>query len=413
VFLIDRAARGAGDTRFLASMFDPLALMLSWWVNRKDSAGDGIFGGGFLGLDNIGLFDRDRPLPTGGQLEQSDGTGWMAMFQLNMMAIALELAATDARYIPYVKRFGQHFAMVTSVLQRTGAGGEGLWSDPDGFYFDVIRHEGIRLPLKIFSMVGLVPLFASTVVEDDDVRGRLPEFARSVEHILDARDDLRRLFPTWVTPGANQTRLLSPLSRERLVAVLERVLDEAQFLSPYGIRSLSRAHDADPYRFEVSGQAHEVRYLPGESDNRMFGGNSNWRGPIWLPMNFLLVQSLATLDRYYGDSLTVECPSGSGCWMTLAEVAGEIAERLTRLFVRDAHGRRAVLGGNDHMQRDAHWRDYVPFHEFFHGDNGAGCGASHQTGWTALVALLLQHGGALAFDAPQSTEAAAAAREVA
>jgi hypothetical protein len=413
VYLLDRAARAEcrGDTAFLASAFDALVLMLGWWANRKDSEGAGIFGGGFLGLDNIGVFDRDRPLPTGGQLEQSDGTGWMAMFQLNMMAIALELGQVDARYLPFVHRIGQHFAMVTTVLQRTGAGGGGLWDEIDRFYFDVIRHDGVRLPLRIFSMVGLVPLFASMIVEET-TRSRLPALGRTVEEVLENRHDLRQLFPSWITPGSGGTRLLSALSRERLVAVLERVLDEDQFLSDFGVRSLSRAHAAHPYRFAIGGETCEVRYVPGESDSRMFGGNSNWRGPIWLPMNFLLVQSLATLGRYYGDSLTVECPRRSGRRLTLDEVADEIARRVTRLVVRDpaSGGRRAVLGGNDDMQRDPHWRDCLPFHEFFHGDTGAGLGASHQTGWTALVALLLQYRGALAFDAPARAALAAADR---
>ncbi|HJZ73605.1 MAG TPA: hypothetical protein VKE51_17815 [Vicinamibacterales bacterium] len=408
VYLLDRAQHdGEGDTDFLATAFDALALMLGWWVNRKDSEGAGIFGGGFLGLDNIGVFDRNRPLPTGGRLEQSDGTGWMAMFQLNMMSIALELGQVDRRYLPFVHRFGQHFAMVTNVLQRTGAGGGGLWSDDDCFYFDVIRHDSARQPLRIFSMAGLVPLFASMAI-DTSLRERLPQFAPSVEDVLHSRQDLCRLFPSWVVPAPDGTRLLSVLSRERLASVLERVLDESQFLSEYGIRSLSRAHLAEPYRFDAGGEDCEVRYVPGESDGRMFGGNSNWRGPIWFPMNFLLIQSIATFSRYYGDSFTVECPTGSGRHMTLAEVADELATRATQLLVRDGAGRRAVLGGNEYMQRDPHWRDCVPFHEFFHGDTGAGLGASHQTGWTALVALLLQYRGALAFDALPAAELLAA-----
>ena len=408
VYVLDREQHGGeGDTDFLATTFDALTLMLGWWVNRKDSEGAGIFGGGFLGLDNIGVFDRDRPLPTGGRLEQSDGTGWMAMFQLNMIAIAFELAQTDARYLQFVRRFGQHFAMVANVLQNTGAGGGGLWSDEDRFYFDVIRSETGRLPLKIFSMAGLVPLFASMVV-DAPVLDRQPLFERTVDATLDSRRDLRRLFPSWTVRGADGTRLLSVLSRERLAAVLERVLDEGQFLSDYGVRSLSRAHLDNPYRFTVGGDEYEVRYRPGQSNNRMFGGNSNWRGPIWFPMNFLLIQSIATLGRYYGDSFTVEYPTGSGHRVTLDIVADDLARRLTRLFLRDEDGRRAVLGGNEQMQVDPDWRDYVPFYEFFHGDNGEGLGASHQTGWTALVALLIQYRGAIAFDAPADTTLVAA-----
>ena len=402
VYQLDRAQRGAGDLRFLASAFDSLALMLAWWVNRKDSEGRGIFGGGFLGLDNIGLFDRDRPLPTGGSLEQSDGTGWMAMFQLNMTAIALELSQADARYVPFVHRFGQHFAIVANVLQRTGAGGGGLWDDDEQFYFDVIRHEEGRLPLKVYSMVGLVPLFA-TMVLDRATHARMPLLMRSIDQVLESRPDLRVLFPSWVETGRDGTRLLSVVNGRRLAQILERVLDEAQFLSDYGVRSLSQRHRDQPYEFAASGERYEVTYLPGVSDNRVFGGNSNWRGPIWFPMNFLLIQAIATFARYYDESYTIECPAGSGRRLTLAQVADELAHRLTRLLVRDREtgGRRAVFGDNEHFQHDPHWRDYVPFHEFFHGDTGAGLGASHQTGWTALVAMLLQYRGDLCFGVAQ------------
>jgi len=406
VYHLDRVVHsGHGDRQFLAVAFDALVLMLGWWVNRKDSDGRGIFGGGFLGLDNIGIFERDRPLPTGGELEQSDGTGWMAMFQLNMAAIALELARQDDRYVPFVHRFGQHFAIVAHVLQSSGAGGMGLWDEEDQFYFDVIRHGDERLPLKVYSMVGLVPLFAVTVV-DSATLDELPAVTETIQLVLDARADLRRMVPGWIEPGTAGTRLLSVVDRDRLAAVLRRVLDEAEFLSEYGVRSLSRRHHDEPYVFGVSGREYEVRYLPGVSDNRIFGGNSNWRGPIWFPMNFLLIQAVARFARYYDDTFTLEFPTGSNRQLTLGDIAEELAQRLTRIFVRTdscegKSGRRAVFGDTEPFQNDSHWRDYVPFHEFFHAETGAGLGASHQTGWTSLVALLLQYGGKLCFDHSQ------------
>jgi hypothetical protein len=399
VYQLDCAARcGRGDRRFLAAVFDALVLMLGWWVNRKDSAGNGIFGGGFLGLDNIGLFDRDRPLPTGGALEQSDGTGWMAMFELDMAALAFELARDDARYVPFVHRLGQHFAIVAHVLQRTGAGGIGLWDEHGEFYFDVIRYGDERLPLKIYSVAGLVPLFAAAVI-DSATLSAVPAVPQTIQHILDRRADVRLMVPGWVEPGKNGMRLLSVVDRDRLAAMLKRVLAETEFLSDYGVRSLSRTHFEQPYGFTVGGTQYEVRYLPGDSDNRMFGGNSNWRGPIWFPMNYLLIQAIARFACYYDDSFTLECPTGSGRQLTLGEIADELSRRLTRIFVRDEFsGRRAVFGDNQYFQEDPHWRDCVPFHEFFHGETGAGLGASHQTGWTALVALLLQYRGKLCFD---------------
>ncbi len=405
IYQIDRLQTGKGDLTFLKAMFEPLVFMLSWWLNRKDSEGKGIFSGGFLGLDNIGVFDRDRPLPTGGSLEQGDATGWMAMFQLNMADIAFELALHDPRYVPMVHRFGQDFVIVANVLQRTAAGGVGLWNAEDHFYFDVIRHDAERVPLKIYSMVGLVPLFAASVMEPAAL-ARLPIIERTVDGVLKSRTFLKGILPSYVEPGREGRRLLSVVDRGGLVEILRRVLDETQFLSDFGIRSLSRVHAERPYGFGVGGQQYEIAYLPGESDNRVFGGNSNWRGPIWFPMNFLLIQAIAAFARYYDDSFIVECPTGSGQWMTLVEVADELARRLTRIFVRDdaTGGRRAVFGANEHFQQDPHWRDYVPFHEFFHGETGAGLGASHQTGWTALVALLLQHRGDLYFDRLRSPE---------
>jgi len=284
------------------------------------------------------------------------------------------------------------------VLQRTGAGGMGLWDQDDQFYFDVIRYDDQRLPLKVYSMVGLVPLFAAAVI-DGGTLGEVPAVTQTIQQVLDARADIRTMVPGWIEPGKGGTRLLSIVDRERLTTMLARVLDETQFLSDYGVRSLSRRHHGEPYQFDVAGTQHEVRYLPGLSDNRMFGGNSNWRGPIWFPMNFLLIQAIARFARYYDDSFTVECPAGSNRHLTLGEIADELARRLTRIFVREeATGRRAVFGDNEYFQNDVHWRDSVPFHEFFHGETGAGLGASHQTGWTSLVALLLQYRGQLCFD---------------
>ncbi len=373
-------------------------MMLAWWLNRKDSEGKGIFGGGFLGLDNIGVFDRDRPLPTGGSLEQGDATGWMAMFQLNMVEIAFELALNDPRYTPMVHRFGQDFVIAANVLQRTGTGGTGLWNDEERFYFDVIRHETERFPVKIYSMVGLVPLFAATIKEPADL-AKLPFVTRTVDFILNSREFLKAIVPSYIEPGREGRRMLSVVNREGLVEILRRVLDETQFLSDYGVRSLSRQHGDQPYSFDVGGEHYEISYRPGVSDNRIFGGNSNWRGPVWFPMNFLLIQAIATFARYYDESFTVECPTGSGRYLTLPQIADQLAERLSRIFVRDESkgGRRAVFGSNDYFQQDPEWRDYVPFHEFFHGETGEGLGASHQTGWTALVALTLQFGGNLSF----------------
>jgi hypothetical protein len=397
IYQLDRKQRDTADIDFLKAMFDPLVMMLTWWLNRKDREGRGIFGGGFLGLDNIGVFDRDQPLPAGGSLEQGDATGWMAMFQLNMAAIAFELAMHDPHYEPMVHRFGQDFVIVANVLQSAGGSGVGLWNGEHGFFFDVIRHDSERVPLETYSMVGLVPLFAATVV-DAATLAKLPVVMQTVGNVLNRREFINSVLPSFVEPGHNGARLLSLVDRDRLAAILQRVLDEEQFLSEYGVRSLSRTHGQHPYTFSLGGQLHEVSYLPGVSNNRMFGGNSNWRGPIWVPMNFLLIQALATSARYYGDSFTVECPTGSGRFLTLAQVADELAARLTRLFVRDDSGRRAVFGENEFFQHDPHWHDNVPFHEYFHGDTGEGLGAGHQTGWTALVALLIQHGGHLCFE---------------
>jgi hypothetical protein len=405
IYQLDRIQSGRDDIGFLQSMFHPLLMTLGWWLNRKDSEGKGLFGGGFLGLDNIGVFDRDRPLPTGGSLEQGDATGWMAMFLLNMVDIAFELAIDDPRYVPMVHRLGQDFVIVAGVLHRSAAGGIGLWNEEHRFYFDVVRHDSARFPLTIYSMVGLVPLFAAGVREADSF-DRLPTVKRTVQEILDRREFLKTLIPAYVEPGQDGVRMLAAVNRDSLADILRRVLDEAQFLSAYGVRSLSRDHESRPYRFAIAGHEYEVAYSPGVSDNRIYGGNSNWRGPIWFPMNFLLIQAISTFARYYGSGFTIECPTGSGQSLTLAQIADELAARLVRIFLRSAEDdRRPVLGDNELFQHDPHWRDYVPFHEFFHGETGAGLGASHQTGWTALVALVLQHRGRLCFDRLRPTAA--------
>ena len=398
IYHLERLQTGKGDIGFLQAMFAPMVLMLGWWLNRKDSEGKGIFGGGFLGLDNIGVFERDRPLPTGGSLEQGDATGWMAMFQLNMVEIAFELALHDDRYMTMVHRFGQDFVIAANVLQRTGLGGVGLWNEEERFYFDVIRHDTERLPLKIYSVVGLVPLFATGIKEPAEL-AKLPVVTRAIDFILNSREFLKAILPSYVQPGRQGRRMLSCVDRDGLVEILGRVLDETQFLSDYGVRSLSRRHAQEPFGFDVGGEHHEVAYRPGLSDNRIFGGNSNWRGPVWFPMNFLLLQAIATFALYYDETFTIECPTGSGRYLTLEQIASELASRLSRIFLRDEsnEGRRAVFGGNDYFQHDPQWRDHVPFYEFFHGETGEGLGASHQTGWTALVALTLQYGGNLNF----------------
>jgi len=399
VYQLERSLRGKGDIDFLESMFDGLVMMLSWWLNRKDSEGNGIFAGGFLGLDNIGIFDRDQPLPTGGKLEQSDATGWMAMFQLHMLEIALELSLGNPNHIPAAFRFGQHFTIIANALE-TGADGHGLWNPEEGFYCDVIRLDHWRKqPLKIFSIVGLVPLFAGIAIEKKKL-ARLPGFTRFVDEAIERRPFVRQILNSWMEPGTDEYKLLTLVFGERLKLLFQRLFDENQFLSEYGIRSLSRWHLDNPYHFAAGECNYEIKYLPGVSDNRVFGGNSNWRGPIWFPINFLFIQSINTFARYYGETVTVEFPTGSGDYRTLADVGDDLARRLAHIFLRDKTrcGWRAVWGTNEFFQQDPHWRDYIPFHEFFHGDNGAGLGASHQTGWTALIAVLLQYGGALHFE---------------
>jgi hypothetical protein len=383
------ARRGERDRLFLDRAFHKLTLNFTWWVNREDEEGRNLFRGGFLGLDNVGVFDRSRPLPAGGHLEQADGTAWMAFYCSTMLAMALELAKEDPAYEDMASKFFEHFVMIADAMNHLG--GSGLWDEEDGFYYDEIHAHGGQLPLRVRSAVGLVPLFAAEVLEDD-VIGRLPGFRRRMEWFLLNRSDLAGQI-TYMSrsqrPGHGH-RLLAIPSRDRLVRVLRYLLDEGEFLSPHGIRSLSKWHEAHPYVFTAFGGDHVVAYTPGEGTTRMFGGNSNWRGPVWFPMNYLLVEALERYHHFYGDEFRVECPTGSGRLLTLREVADEIARRLTQLFLPDADGRRPCHGDDPRFRSDPAWRDLVLFYEYFDGETGRGLGASHQTGWTALVLRLLE-----------------------
>jgi hypothetical protein len=396
VFQIDRKQRrkawrdDPGDLAFLERVFHKLMLNFTWWVNRKDAAGRNIFQGGFLGLDNIGVFDRSAPLPTGGYINQSDGTSWMAMYSLNLMRIALELALHNHVYEDIATKFFEHFLCIAEAMTNIGGHGIGLWDDDDGFYYDVLNlPSGQTMPLKVRSMVGLIPLFAVETLEPCLLQ-KVPEFRARLEWYLAYRPDLARLVSRWFEPGQGERRLLSLLRGSRMKKLLRRMLDEAEFLSDYGVRALSHHHQDHPYRFVWDGHEMTVEYQPAESKSGLFGGNSNWRGPLWFPVNFLIVESLQKFHHYYGDDFKVECPTGSGHFATINEVADELSRRLSRLFLRDANGRRPVFGDNQRFQTDRDFRDYILFHEYFHGDNGRGLGASHQTGWTGLVAKLLQ-----------------------
>jgi hypothetical protein len=390
VYKLEKKRRGKGDLRFLESIFHKLLLNFTWWVNRKDSEGRNVFQGGFLGLDNIGVFDRSAPLPTGGHIEQSDGTSWMGMYCLNMLAIALELAESNPAYDGMASKFFEHFVHICRAMNNIGEEGIELWEPRDGFYYDVLHlPDGRHFPLKVRSMVGLIPLFACETL-DSEVVDKLSGFKRRMQWFMENRPDLANNIETETTPDLRVRRFLSLVNRHRLKSVLRYMLDENEFLSPYGIRALSRVHRDQPYKLAVNGMEHRVNYEPAESTTGLFGGNSNWRGPIWFPVNFLLIESLQKFHYYLGDGFKVECPTGSGRMMNLWEVAGEISTRLMSIFARGPDGRRPVFGGTEKFQNDPHWRDLIPFHEYFHGDNGAGIGASHQTGWTALVAKLIQ-----------------------
>jgi hypothetical protein len=386
----EQALRGEIDLDFLRSAFNKLLLNFTWWVNRKDRFGKNVFEGGFLGLDNIGVFDRSAPLPTGGHLEQADGTAWMALFSQNMMELAVELAAHDRTYEDMVVKFGEHFAYIAAAMNRPGQ--DGMWDEEDGFYYDLLRlPDGSATRLRVRSMVGLLPLCASTVIEAWQ-RERIPRAAARLQRRLRQMPELlESIHPTGPGHlGVAERGMLALINQERLRRILSKMIDENEFLSPHGIRSLSKFHEQHPYVFRVRGQEYRVDYLPAESNTGMFGGNSNWRGPIWMPVNVLLIRALLSFYGYYGDNFKIECPTGSGKMMNLFEVSKEIANRLTRIFLRNELGRRPVYGGTEKFQTDRHWRDYILFYEYFHGDSGAGLGASHQTGWTGVVAKLIQ-----------------------
>ena len=390
VYQIEEKRRGAGDRKFLARVFQKLLLNFTWWVNRKDAEGMNVFQGGFLGLDNIGVFDRNDKLPTGGHLSQSDGTAWMAMYCLNMMAIALELAEEDDSYEDVASKFWEHFLYISNAMNNRGQHNLSLWDEDDGFYYDVLHlHEAGDFPLKVRSMVGLIPLFAVLTVESE-MLDKLPNFKRRLNWFVENRPDLTKDVACMRTPGAGERRLLAIAYRERLEKVLQVMLDENEFLSPHGIRSLSKFHEQNPYQVSVDGKEHRVAYEPAESRSGFFGGNSNWRGPVWFPVNYLIIESLQKFHHYFGDDLKVEFPTGSNNFLNLWDVSAQLSKRLSGIFIRDETGARPAFGGAEKFQRDEHWRDLLLFHEYFDGDTGTGLGASHQTGWTGIVAKLLQ-----------------------
>jgi hypothetical protein len=393
VYKIERRLRGVADRKFLEKVFHKLLLNFTWWVNRKDPDGMNIFQGGFLGLDNIGVFDRSAPLPTGGHLEQSDGTSWMGMYCLNMLAIALELAKEDTAYEDVASKFFEHFVNIAHAMNDVGTEGRSLWDEKDGFYYDVLHlPDGDEDFIKIRSMVGLIPLFAIETLEPEII-DRLPGFKRRMQWFIDNHPDIGEHIEASEHSARGVRRLLSLVSRKQLKRVLSRMLDEGEFLSPYGIRALSRYHLDHPYEVTVDGHVSRVDYEPAESATGIFGGNSNWRGPIWFPVNYLLIESLQKFHYYYGEDFKVECPTNSGKELDLWEVSAEISRRLIHIFLRDTKGQRPVSGGVELFQNDTYWKDLILFYEYFHGDNGAGLGASHQTGWSGLVAKLIEQSG--------------------
>ncbi|HLM03210.1 MAG TPA: hypothetical protein VK400_19310 [Pyrinomonadaceae bacterium] len=392
VYKIEARRRGKADRAFLEKIFHKLLLNFTWWVNRKDFEGNNVFEGGFLGLDNIGVFDRSAPLPAGAQVEQSDGTSWMAMFSLNMLAIALELAKEDKVYEDVASKFFEHFVYISDAMNNIGKAKTELWSERDGFYYDVLHLDGKQIPLRLRSMVGLIPLFAVETMEEAWL-DELPDFKRRMEWFLENRPDLTASIECAQKPGRGNRRILSLVSRERLKRVLRVMLSENEFLSDYGIRAVSRWHKSNPYTLRFGGEEYRLDYEPAESRSGTFGGNSNWRGPIWFPVNYLLIEALQKFDFYYGDDFKVEFPTGSGRMLSLWEVAQELEKRLTNIFLKDEEGRRAVYGKIEKFQSNENWRDYILFYEYFHGDNGFGLGASHQTGWTGLIGKILQQVG--------------------
>ena len=391
VYSIDkRNNNGKGDIEFLEAIFHKLLLNFTWWVNRKDEQGNNIFEGGFLGLDNIGVFDRNAALPTGGYLEQADGTSWMAMFSLNLMRIALELSGYNPVYQDMATKFFEHFLYIAGAIDNMGDNQEGLWDEDDQFFYDALRlpNDG-NLKLRVRSIVGLIPLFAVEVL-NHELLEQFPRFAERLDWFLNNRPDLANLVSRWQEKSDDEKHLLSLLRGHRMKKILERMLDENEFLSPHGIRALSKYHEQHPYNVDINGTNFSVEYAPAESTTGMFGGNSNWRGPVWMPVNFLIIESLERFYYYYGDDFKIEYPTGSGNFLTIDAIAGELSKRVAGLFLRDPDGRRPVFGENEKLQLDPHFNNYILFHEYFNGDNGKGLGASHQTGWTGLIAKLLQ-----------------------
>ena len=387
IYLQDKAANnGKGDTFFLERIFHKLMINFTWWVNRKDASGNNIFEGGFLGLDNIGVINRDAKLPDGQHLEQADGTSWMAMYALNLMRIATELAATNKAYNDIASKFFEHFIYIANALSNLGGSENGLWDEQDGFYYDQLRKpDGSTEKMRVRSVVGLIPLFAAEVLDDNDIKNN-PIFSKRMEWFSRNRPDLAALVSRWGETKGPGKHLVSLLRGFRMKSLLRYMLDENEFLSDYGVRSVSKYHLDHPYTMDVDGQQFTVKYTPAESDSGLFGGNSNWRGPIWMPMNYMLIESLQTFYQYYGDDYKIECPTRSGNFMNLKEVANELYRRVSNIFLNDKDGKRAVFAQYPKMQTDPYFKDHILFHEYFDGDNGRGVGASHQTGWTGLIA---------------------------
>lgn len=388
VYQIDKKNKGKGDIEFLMDLFNKLLLNFTWWVNQKDSEGNNIFEGGFLGLDNIGVFNRSAPVPGGGFLEQADGTSWMAMYALNMLEISMELATNQQVFEAMSIKFAEHFLYIAGSISNMGEDANGLWDEQDGFYYDMLRKtDGGADVLRLRSMVGLIPMFAQ-VVFDEGKWDQLPKLKQQLEWFMKQRPDLVQLVSHWTDTKGNNQHLLSLLRGHRMKLLLKRMLDPAEFLSDYGIRSLSKSYEEQEFRYELNGAAYEVKYTPAESDSDMFGGNSNWRGPIWMPVNYLIIESLKNFQEYYTEDFKVEYPTGSGEYFSLAEIAEKLSQRLKHIFLKDENGERPASGGHPKFNHDPHFKDYIQFHEYFNGNDGKGLGAGHQTGWTGLIALL-------------------------
>ena len=396
IYMLDKERNGKGDIEFLKYAFSKLLVNFTWWINRKDRCGNNVFEGGFLGLDNIGVFDRSSPLPTGGSLEQADGTAWMVFFSQQMLRIAVELALHEPLYQEFVDKFFEHTMWISGAMDRMGEHHGEMWDEEDGFFYDVLRFpDGTAMRLKVRSMVGLLPLAAVAIFEENTLE-KLPGSRKRARQFGRLHPELLANIHMPSEPGQYGRRMISTVNEAKLRRILARMLDENEFFGPHGIRALSRYHLDQPFVFHCGGQEYRVTYVPADSDTGMFGGNSNWRGPVWMPVNFLLYNSLLRMGAYYGDSLQVECPTGSGRMMNLAQVGHELATRLIGTFERDSEGRRPVFGGTEKFQNDPLWRDNLLFYEYFHGDNGAGVGASHQTGWTGCIARIIQVDGLLA-----------------